>query len=61
MQRLTPMTRMGKATEKGLQDLSKVVLAPNFHQEGVKSIKVFVFLSVGSSHAAVSVACSMLR
>ncbi|KAL8831409.1 MAG: hypothetical protein Q9191_000888 [Dirinaria sp. TL-2023a] len=38
--RLTPMTRMGKANEKGLEDVSKVVLEPHFHAEGVTSKKV---------------------
>jgi tRNA acetyltransferase TAN1 len=38
--RLTPMSMMGKATEKGLEDVSKVVLAPHFHADGVKSKKV---------------------
>lgn len=31
---------MGKATEKGLEEVSRAVLAPSFHQEGVASKKV---------------------
>ena len=38
--RLTPMTTMGKATEKGLEEVSKAVLAPHFHAEGVAPKKV---------------------
>ena len=34
------MTRMAKATEKGLEDLSKHVLAPYFHQQDNLSKKV---------------------
>ena len=43
VQRLTPMTRMGKATEKGLKEVSHAVLAPWFHQEGSASKKVSDF------------------
>lgn len=39
IRRLTPMTRMGKATEKGLEEVSKAVLSPAFHQEGGLSKK----------------------
>ncbi|MCJ1256746.1 hypothetical protein MMC24_004570 [Lignoscripta atroalba] len=34
VKRLSPMTLMGKATEKGLEEVTKRVLAPHFHQEG---------------------------
>lgn len=34
IRRLTPMTRMGKATEKGLEEVAKAVLGPAFHEEG---------------------------
>lgn len=47
IRRLTPMTRMGKATEKGLEEVSKAVLGPAFHQEGGLSKKgsvCFLFL-----------------
>jgi len=50
VQRLTPMTRMGKATEKGLEEVSKVVLGPSFHQEGItpkKVLDVCLFPPVG--------------
>lgn len=39
IRRLTPMTRLGKATEKGLEEVSKAVLGPEFHQEGGPSKK----------------------
>lgn len=35
------MTRMGKATEKGLDEVSKAVLGPVFHGEGALPHKVF--------------------
>jgi tRNA acetyltransferase TAN1 len=40
VKRLTPMTLMGKATESGIDDLAKTVLAPHFHNEGVERQKV---------------------
>ncbi len=40
IKRLTPMTRMGKANEKGLEEVSKAVLEPHFHAEGVTAKKV---------------------
>lgn len=40
IKRLTPMTRMGKATAKGLDEVSQAVLAPVFHEEGGLSKKV---------------------
>lgn len=43
IRRLTPMTRMGKATKKGLDEVSKVVLGPVFHGEGALAQKVFVY------------------
>ncbi|KAI9801232.1 MAG: hypothetical protein M1825_003506 [Sarcosagium campestre] len=33
VKRLTPMTLMGRATEKGLEQIAKEVLAPHFHQQ----------------------------
>lgn len=33
VKRLTPMTLIGKATEKGLQEVAQQVLAPHFHQD----------------------------
>lgn len=42
------MTRMGRATEKGLDEVSKAVLGPVFHAEGALTQKVFV----GSLHPA---------
>jgi len=38
--RLTPMSMMSKATEKGLEEVTKAVLAPHFHVEGVAPKKV---------------------
>ncbi|MCJ1398675.1 hypothetical protein MMC11_001876 [Xylographa trunciseda] len=35
VRKLTPMTLMGKATEKSLEEVSRVVLGPHFHAEGV--------------------------
>ncbi|KAI9834214.1 MAG: hypothetical protein M1819_003052 [Sarea resinae] len=32
VKRLTPMTLMGRATEKGLEEVAEAVLAPHFHQ-----------------------------
>lgn len=40
VKRLTPMTMMGKATEKGLQEVCVKVLPPSFHIEGAPSRKV---------------------
>lgn len=39
IQRLTPMTKMAKATENGLAGLAKDVLAPYFHGEGTRGKK----------------------
>lgn len=40
VKRLTPMTRMGKATEKSLEEVAKAVLAPVFHRDGVPAQRV---------------------
>jgi hypothetical protein len=42
IRRLTPMSQMGKATEKGLDAVSKAVLGPAFHQEGIAPKKVCI-------------------
>ncbi|KAL8645180.1 MAG: hypothetical protein Q9210_006854 [Variospora velana] len=34
VKRLTPMTRMGKANERSLEEVSKLVLGPVFHDDG---------------------------
>ncbi|MCJ1337118.1 hypothetical protein MMC09_002397 [Bachmanniomyces sp. S44760] len=39
VQRLTPMAMMGKASEKGIEEVSKIVLAPHFHREDNPSKK----------------------
>lgn len=41
VRRLTPMTLMGKATEKGLETVSKAVLGPAFHDGESTPKKVF--------------------
>lgn len=40
VKRLTPMTRMGKATERSLEETAKAVLGPVFHGEGKTALKV---------------------
>ena len=40
VKRLTPMTLIGKATETGLEDTARKVLAPHFHTEGIEQKKV---------------------
>ena len=44
IKRLTPVTRMGKANEKGLEEVSKAVLERYFHAEGVTAKKVLYAL-----------------
>lgn len=34
------MSKMGKATEKGLEEVARAVLAPAFHADGVLPLKV---------------------
>ena len=41
--RLTPMTRMGKATEKGLEEVGKVVIGEHFHLAGSSEANVQPF------------------
>ena len=36
------MTRMGKANEKSLEEVSKIVLGPAFHSDGVTAKKVCI-------------------
>ena len=40
VKRLTPMTLMGRASEKGLEELAQLVLAPAFHQPDQPAKKV---------------------
>jgi hypothetical protein len=40
VKRLTPITLIGKATEKGIDELAEKVLAPHFHGEAVEEKKV---------------------
>jgi hypothetical protein len=42
VRKLTPITLVGKATEKGIEEVAKQVLAPHFHAEGVTEKKVKV-------------------
>ncbi|KAI5806258.1 hypothetical protein EDC01DRAFT_141447 [Geopyxis carbonaria] len=39
IQRLTPVSRTGRATLEGLEELAKTVLEPYFHREGQEGIK----------------------
>ena len=41
------MTKMGKANQKGLEEVSKIVLAPAFHSDGVTAKKVCIHPSAG--------------
>lgn len=40
VRRLTPMTLVGKASEKGLEEVARQVLAPAFHQPNQVAKKV---------------------
>lgn len=40
VKRLTPMSLIGKATEKGLREVAQQVLAPHFHTDGSSEKKV---------------------
>lgn len=40
VKRLTPITAIDKATEKGLEEVAQKVLAPHFHGEGREEKKV---------------------
>ncbi|MCJ1267446.1 hypothetical protein MMC22_007331 [Lobaria immixta] len=50
IRRLTPMTRMGKATEKGLDEVSKAVLGPVFHGEGALPQKFAIRTTIRHHH-----------
>ncbi|MCJ1470856.1 hypothetical protein MMC07_009503 [Pseudocyphellaria aurata] len=50
IRRLTPMTRMGKATEKGLDEVSKAVLGPVFHGEGASAQKFAIRTTIRHHH-----------
>jgi len=45
VRKLTPMTLMGKATEKSLEEVSRAVLAPHFHVEGMTPQKFAIRFS----------------
>ncbi|KAL8817805.1 MAG: hypothetical protein Q9223_003433 [Gallowayella weberi] len=51
LKRLTPMTRMGKAAEKSLEEVAKVVLAPVFHRDGVSAQKFAIRTTIRNNHA----------
>ncbi|KAL8674288.1 MAG: hypothetical protein Q9168_001281 [Polycauliona sp. 1 TL-2023] len=51
VKRLTPMSRMGKATDKSLEEVAKVVLAPVFHREGVSAQKFAIRTTIRNNHA----------
>jgi hypothetical protein len=38
--RLTPISRTGKATPEGLEEVAREVLKPHFHEEGQEVVKV---------------------
>lgn len=46
--RLTPVTRTGKATLEGLEEVAKEVIGPYFH-EGQEGVKVWVLSAAGGS------------
>lgn len=46
VKRLTPITATDKATEKGLEDVARKVLAPHFHGPDQVGKKVSFFLSI---------------
>lgn len=62
VRRLTPMSRMGKATEKGLETVSKAVLGPAFHDEGSSPKKVsnpvFAFIRHPSLSKSAHIRCA---
>ncbi|MCJ1285775.1 hypothetical protein MMC26_005116 [Xylographa opegraphella] len=45
VRRLSPMTLMGKATEKSLDEISRAVLAPHFHVDGMAPTKFAIRFS----------------
>ncbi|KAL8681064.1 MAG: hypothetical protein Q9186_002776 [Xanthomendoza sp. 1 TL-2023] len=51
LKRLTPMTRMGKAAEKSLEEVAKAVLAPVFHRDGVPAQKFAIRTTIRNNHA----------
>ncbi|KAL8999622.1 MAG: hypothetical protein Q9169_001582 [Polycauliona sp. 2 TL-2023] len=51
VKRLTPMTRMGKATDKSLEEVAKVVLAPVFRGDGVSAQKFAIRPTIRNNHA----------
>ncbi|KAL9026902.1 MAG: hypothetical protein Q9196_004504 [Gyalolechia fulgens] len=50
VKRLTPMTRMGKATEKGLEEIAKAVLGPVFHGGGTSALKFAIRPTIRNHH-----------
>ncbi|KAL8794026.1 MAG: hypothetical protein Q9195_003432 [Heterodermia aff. obscurata] len=51
IKRLTPMTRMGKANEKSLEEVSKIVLGPAFHSDGVTAKKFAIRTTIRNNSA----------
>ncbi|KAL8897316.1 MAG: hypothetical protein Q9192_002642 [Flavoplaca navasiana] len=51
VKRLTPMTRMGKATDKSLEEVAKAVLAPVFHRDGIPAQKFAIRTTIRNNHA----------
>ncbi|KAL8716805.1 MAG: hypothetical protein Q9225_005897 [Loekoesia sp. 1 TL-2023] len=50
VKRLTPMTRMGKANEKSLEEVAKAVLDPVFHEEGKTALKFAIRPTIRNHH-----------
>lgn len=50
VKRLTPMTRMGKANEKSLEEVAKAVLGPVFHGEGKPALKFAIRPTIRNNH-----------
>ncbi|KAL8934922.1 MAG: hypothetical protein Q9216_005667 [Gyalolechia sp. 2 TL-2023] len=50
VKRLTPMTRMGKATEKNLEEVANAVLEPVFHGEGKTALKYAIRPTIRNHH-----------
>ncbi|MCJ1432565.1 hypothetical protein MMC27_001922 [Xylographa pallens] len=50
VRRLSPMTLMGKATEKSVEEVSRAVLAPHFHADGTPPKKFAIRFSCRNHH-----------
>lgn len=41
--RITPLSLIGKASEKGIEDIARTVLRPHFHNEGAQHLTVRLY------------------